>query len=73
MGKKNEANVKVKSGAPRKNHSNVRVTKEIKRIAAFTKMRGGSYRQTILVLGAAEKNFRDGGRLVHGASRGGDE
>lgn len=73
MGKKNEATVKVKSGAPRKNHSEVRVTKEIKRIAAFTKMRGGSYGQVIRVLGAAEKNFREGGRLVLGGARGGDE
>lgn len=53
----------------RKNHSLLKVSKTAKMYAASAAMRGNPYRQMILLMGEAEKNYAESGRLVLGEGR----
>lgn len=53
----------------RKNRGLLKVSKRHKIMATFASMRGFPFRQTILLLGEAEKNYKENGRLVLGENR----
>lgn len=64
MAKTKDVVVKTKKGGSRADL--LKVSREVKIIAAFATLRGFSMRKTIRSLGEAEDNFKKNGRLVFG-------
>ena len=64
MGKAKVVEEKVKRKAPHVRNDVLKVSKSVKAVAAWTKIRGGDYGSTIRIMGDAEANFKLNGRLV---------
>ena len=64
--KAEQAPVKVKRKGAGTKVDVLKVSKEVKIMAAFASLRGFSKRQFIRVMGEAEDNYKKNGRLVFG-------